>query len=155
MIAFRVFLAAIVAAVGAYTLVVGAHHGWNLLPVFFGNMLAMTWPGQFNTDFMGFLLLSGLWLAWRHRFSPAGLVLGLAGVFGGILLLASYLLVASFAAKGDMAVLMLGRERAAACGPVWVVTRRWPSRSSAASATACWSRQTRMPPALPRAPEWT
>jgi len=112
--AFRILLAAIVATVAAYTAVVGANHGWNMLPVFFGDIAALTWPGQFNTDFTGFLLLSGLWLAWRHRFSPAGLALGVAGVFGGILLLASYLLIASFAAKGDMKVLLLGRERAGA-----------------------------------------
>ena len=34
-----------------YTSVTIAGHGWNLLPVFFGQMVAMGWPGQFNLDF--------------------------------------------------------------------------------------------------------
>ena len=57
---------------------------WNLFPDFFGDMSELTWPGQFNLDFMGFLSLAALWLAWRHEFSPMGLLLGVIGFFGGI-----------------------------------------------------------------------
>lgn len=106
---FRYFLAAIFVCVAIYTIVVGVNHGWNLLPIFFGDIAAMTWPGQFNLDFMCFLALSGLWLAWRHRFSPGGIVLGIVGFFGGILVLAAYLLVASVDANGDMQKLLTGR----------------------------------------------
>jgi hypothetical protein len=42
-----------------------------------------------------------------------GLVLGLLGVVGGTMLLAPYLLYASFQAKGDMKIILLGRTRAA------------------------------------------
>jgi hypothetical protein len=69
MTAFRVYLAIIILYLGAYTMIVGLNHGWNLLPIFFSDIAAMTWPGQFNSDFMTFLLLSGLWPAWRHQFS--------------------------------------------------------------------------------------
>jgi len=61
---------------------------------------------------MGFLTLSGLWLAWRHHFSPAGLVLGVLGFFGGMSVLAPYLFFASLKANGDMKVLLLGKDRA-------------------------------------------
>jgi hypothetical protein len=44
-------------------------------------MAAMTWPGQFNFDFLCFLTLSGLWLAWRHHFSLGGACIGCAGSF--------------------------------------------------------------------------
>lgn len=71
--AFQVFLGVIFVALVVYTAVVGTHHGWNLLPVFFADMMAMTWPGQFNFDFMGFLLLSGLWVSWRHQFRQVAL----------------------------------------------------------------------------------
>jgi len=98
--AFRVFLAVVFAGVFIYTTTVGVTHGWNLLPVFFGDIAAMTWAGQFNMDFSCFLLLSGLWLAWRHAFSPSGILLGVVGVFGGILVLAPYLLHASLDAPG-------------------------------------------------------
>jgi hypothetical protein len=73
---------------------------------------AMTWPGQFNLDFLGFLVLSGVWLAWRHHFSPIGLGLGLMGLSGGILFLAPYLLIASYRAEGDVRILFLGKSRA-------------------------------------------
>ena len=110
--AFRVFLGLIFVLIVGYTVVVGTSHGWNLLPVFFGDIMAMTWPGQFNIDFMGFLLLSGIWVSWRHHFSPAGLALGTVAVFGGILFLSLYLLITSFLVKGEIKPLLLGKMRA-------------------------------------------
>jgi len=110
--AFRCFLVIVIIGILSITGVVGFNHGWTLLPIFFGDIAALTWSGQFNFDFMCFLLLSGLWLAWRHHFSPGGLLLGLVGVFGGIMLLAPYLLFASYQADGDIKILLLGKVRA-------------------------------------------
>ena len=110
--AFRILLAAIFLAIVGYTAVVIANHGMGLFGVFFGDMAKMGWPGQFNLDFMGFLLLSGFWLAWRHHVSPAGLSLGVLGVFGGAPVLTAYLFVASLQADGDPAELLLGKTRA-------------------------------------------
>ena len=112
MLAFRTLLVLMIGVVLVYTGVVGATHGWRLLPVFFGDIAAMTWPGQFNLDFGCMLVFSGLWLAWRHHFTPAGLALGLLGAVGGTLVLAPYLLVASVQAQGDVKVLLLGKRRA-------------------------------------------
>ena len=81
MIAFRILLIVIIIGIISYTGIVGFNHGWNLLPIFFGDMSAMTWAGQFNFDFMCFLTLSGLWLAWRHHFSLSGFVHGCTGFF--------------------------------------------------------------------------
>ena len=86
--AFRILLIIMFACIVGYTAIVVVNHGWNLLAVFFGDMAAMTWAGQFNVDFTCFLALSGLWLAWRHHFSPGGLALGVLGFFGGIMVLA-------------------------------------------------------------------
>jgi len=113
--AFRMYLVIIIVCLGTYTVIVGLNHGWNLMPIFFRDIAAMTWPGQFNSDFMGFLTLSGLWLAWRHRFSPGGIalgILGILGIFGGMMVLAPYLFFASIGAKGDVKLLMLGRDGA-------------------------------------------
>jgi hypothetical protein len=110
--AFRMFLVAVFVVIAGYTLVVISSHGLNLLPVFFGDMTKMQWPGQFNLDFMCMLLLSGLWVSWRHQFSLPGLALGLVAVFGGALFLSAYLLVESFRTKGDMRKLLLGATRA-------------------------------------------
>jgi hypothetical protein len=112
MVAFRTLLVVMIAAVLVYTGIVGTHHGWNLLPIFFGDMAAMTWPGQFNLDFTCLLTFSGLWLAWRHHFSVGGLALGLLGLVGGTLVLAPYLLIASFKANGNVTELLLGKARA-------------------------------------------
>lgn len=98
--------------IAAYTLFTGVNYGWNLVPLFFGDIAAMTWAGQFNFDFMCLLLLLGLWVAWRHQFSPGGLALGLLGTVGGSIFLAPYLLFATFQANGDMNVLLLGQKRA-------------------------------------------
>jgi hypothetical protein len=111
MSAFRFLLAVMLVWIVGYTSPVVVNHGWNLFPVFFGDMAAMTWAGQFNSDFICFLTLSGLWLAWRQHFSPGGIALGLLGFFGGIMFLAPYLLIASFRAKGDMAEILLGKTR--------------------------------------------
>lgn len=107
----RLYLTTSILCLVAYTVMVGVNHGWNLLPIFFGDIAAITWLGQFNLDFMTFLLLSGLWLAWRHEFSAVGIFLGALGVLGGMLFLAPYLLFASIRANGDVKALLLGKSR--------------------------------------------
>ena len=108
LLAFRILLIMMIISILGYTVTVGFTHGWDLFSVFFVDMLAMTWPGQFNFDFMCLLMLSGLWLAWRHRFSPAGIVIGMLGLFGGTLFLAPYLLIVSFKANGQINEILLG-----------------------------------------------
>lgn len=111
--AFRVLLVLIWVSIAAYTAVVAVNHGVGLFGVFFGDMAAMGWPGQFNLDFMCMLTLSGLWVAWRHQFSTSGFALGLLAFLGGAFFLAAYLFVASLRAKGDAKELLLGEARAA------------------------------------------
>lgn len=111
MTALRVALVIIFASIAAYTSVVISHHGMGLFTVFFGDMAKMEWPGQFNLDFMCMLLLSGLWVSFRHRFSATGLLLGVCAVLGGATLLSLYLFVESLRVKGDVTALLLGRAR--------------------------------------------
>lgn len=107
----RALLVLILVVLTGYTAIVISNHGWNLIAVFFGDMRAMTWAGQFNLDFMGFLILSGVWTAWRHHFSPIGVVLGVIAFFGGMMFLTIYLLAASYQVKGDVKALLLGAKR--------------------------------------------
>jgi len=109
---FRILLAAIFLTVSAYTLVTISNHGMDFLPIFFGDMMEMTWRGQFNLDFMGFLILSGVWTAWRNQFSPAGLLLGVVAFNFGAPFLSLYLLYLSFQTGGDIKAMMLGPNRA-------------------------------------------
>ena len=107
---FRAYLVVILACLTGYTLVVGINHGWNLLPIFCSNIAEMSWSGQFNVDFMSFLGLSGIWVAWRHQFSGGAIALGVAAFFGGMMFLAPYLLWASAQAGGDAKVLLLRKN---------------------------------------------
>jgi hypothetical protein len=111
LVPLRILLITMIIGITVYTSIVGFNHGWNLFPQFFGDMIAMTWPGQFNLDFMCLLIFSGLWLAWRHNFSSIGILLGFLGLFGGTLFLAPYLLIVSFKAKGNMKKILLGSCR--------------------------------------------
>ena len=111
---FRIFLAVFFLALLGYTLKIGMAQGWNLIPLFFAEIKAMTWQGQFNFDFAGFLLLSALWCGWRNHFSPAGWALALLGATGGMLFLSAYLLYLSARAKGDINTILLGEKRSAA-----------------------------------------
>jgi hypothetical protein len=101
-----------IAGLAVYTGIVGTRHGWNLLPIFFGDIAALTWPGQFNPDFLCLLLLSALWLAWRNHFSAGGIVLGLLGLVGGTVVLAPDPLHAGMTARGDLREVLPGRRRA-------------------------------------------
>lgn len=112
MTAFRILLVAMLIILAVYTAVVIAEHGWGLIPIFFGDMAKMNWPGQFNTDFLGFLILSALWTAWRNDFSVKGLALAPLALFGGMMFLTVYLLYESYRAKGDAKVLLIGERRA-------------------------------------------
>lgn len=113
--AFRALLVLILVTVVVYTIPVVLEHGlMALMPTYFGDILKMGWPGQFNLDFMGFLTLSALWTAWRNQYSPVGLVLAIVAFLGGVPFLTAYLLFLSFEAKGDIRVIMLGEKMARA-----------------------------------------
>lgn len=96
----------------AYTLIVIGNHGMDLMPVFFGDIALMGWPGQFNLDFMGFLMLSALWTAWRNKFSPLGLALAVVAFFGGMGFLSIYLLILSLSARDIQDILLGSAARA-------------------------------------------
>jgi hypothetical protein len=111
MTAFRIFLATIFVVIAIYTAIVGVNHGYGLFTVFFGDMAAMGWPGQFNLDFMFMLALSALWVSWRHQFSGVGLLLGLLAFVGGASFLSIYLFIVAGQSNGNAKELLLGRAR--------------------------------------------
>ena len=110
----RIFLICIFVAVALYTIPVVLKHGINLFPYFFGDILEMGWAGQFNVDFMGFLMMSALWTAWRNQFSPSGLGLGVLAFFFGAPFLTAYMLYLSFSTNGNIQEMLMGPGRAAA-----------------------------------------
>jgi hypothetical protein len=108
MTAFRAWLIVILATVGVYTAVVVGDYGLNLFPYFFGDMAKLGWPGQFNLDFLFMLSLSGLWVAWRNRFSGSGVALGVLAFFLGAPFLSGYLLHLLARTKGDVRAVLAG-----------------------------------------------
>lgn len=110
MSAFRVLLVVLWLALLGYTAVVAANHGLGLVPVFFGDIARLGWPGQFNLDFMFMLVLLAAWTAWRNRFSAAGLGLALFALTLGSAFLLPYLLILSLQTGGDMRRVLIGQR---------------------------------------------
>lgn len=108
---FRLLLIAILVVIAVYTGIVIANHGLNLLPIFFGDIAKMAWPGQFNLDFLCMLILSATWVSWRHNFSGTGMGLGLLALFGGASFLSVYLFILSVQNKGNVAAILLGQRQ--------------------------------------------
>lgn len=104
--AFRFFLVAAIATMLVYTATVGNNHGWNIFPLFFGDIAAMNWAGQFNLDFSLLLVLTGLWIAWRNNYNPIGIGLGLFTLVGGTPFVSTYLLILSFKSSSFKEVLI-------------------------------------------------
>lgn len=111
--AFRLMLGLILVAIVFYTISVVMNHGLNLLPIFFGDIAEMAWPGQFNFDFLGMLMLSAFWVSWRNQFSPGGIGLGMLAFFLGAPFLTGYLLYLSYSTQGSVQEMLLGKKRSA------------------------------------------
>lgn len=104
-------VAAMVVVIWTYSGAVIFREGPDFFTPFFSAILTVTWPGQFALDFLLYLLLSAIWVAWRHEFGGAGVALGFAMLFGAVVFL-PYLLIAALQSGGDPVVFLLGQGRA-------------------------------------------
>ncbi len=101
----------------AVTFAAVADTGYNWPRVFLGDLVAMNWRSQFNTDLVIHLGLTGVWVAWREGGGFKGVVFGVFCVIWGGMFTFPYLLVAIARARGSSAVLFLGvHARASASG---------------------------------------
>ena len=101
-------LVLMVLGVGALTLIAFQREGAGLFDIFVGNILAGGWNGQFNADFASYLGLSGLWIMWRNRFTPASIILAIAAMIIGIILFAPYLMYLLNKEQGDLKKVLVG-----------------------------------------------
>ncbi|MCQ8896834.1 hypothetical protein NQT62_10370 [Limnobacter humi] len=113
--AFKAFLVIELLILSGYTVLVIQNQGLNLIPHVIDNVLAVSWSGQFNLDFMILLTIAGLWVSWRHGHSPLGMALGLLVTTGGSMVLCPYLLIAAGKAKGNLSTLFMGQQQS--CPP--------------------------------------
>ncbi len=108
---FKALLVAMCLIVLFYTGLAVSNEGVNLFATTLPSVAEFGWPGQFHVDFVTYLILSGVWVAWRHEFSAAGIVLGVLASQLGIIFLSIYLLLAINKANGDMSEVLLGPGR--------------------------------------------
>ena len=108
----RTLIIALTLIIAVYTVAVLPGHGINLVKFGVRDILAVTWPGQFLLDFICYLLLSAIWVVWRHGFTPAGWALGAVASVGGMLFFGPYLVIQIMRTGGDPVALLLGPDRA-------------------------------------------
>lgn len=108
MTSFRNLLITLTLAVWAYTAITVTRFGINIAPIFFGDMAALTWRGQFALDFLTYLLLSAVWISWRDGFTRRSLVLAPAAMILGMSFLGPYLLYLFHRHQGDLPTVLLG-----------------------------------------------
>ena len=108
--AFKGLLVVMGAGLLVYTLLAVSNEGVNLFATTLPAVLEFGWQGQFHLDFATYLLLSGLWVAWRHNFSGAGIAMAVGASLIGIIFLSVYLLLALKQANGDMRKVLLGEH---------------------------------------------
>ena len=105
---FRMVLIAMTALIFLFTITAVMDGGLDLFTPFLGPIFAMNWQGQFHIDFAMYLVLSGIWMAWRSGFTPGGLALGICTPALGILFFAPYLIYLIGKSEGDVRKLLLG-----------------------------------------------
>jgi hypothetical protein len=105
---FRLLLIVFTLVIVAVTIAAISNEGLNLLPHFVQPILSLTWQGQFNLDFATYLILSGVWMAWRGGFTGSSIALGILAPPLGILFLAPYLIYLIGKTGGDARKLLLG-----------------------------------------------
>ncbi|MEM7728842.1 MAG: hypothetical protein AAF311_06155 [Pseudomonadota bacterium] len=105
---YRGLLVVIFLAMAIYTTPVVLNHGLNLLPIFFGDMAKMEWPGQFNFDFHLMLIMSSFYTGWREG-GLKGILLGIPAYLLGATFLSAYLLYKS-RGKTNIADALISRD---------------------------------------------
>ena len=105
---FRLVLIVMSLAIILVTIAALANEGANLVSPFLLPIVALTWQGQFNVDFTCYLILSGLWMAWRGGFTGGSIALGALAAPLGMFFFAPYLIYLIGKVSGDPRKLLLG-----------------------------------------------
>jgi len=84
--------------------------GWTLFQVVSNNISDLNWNGQFNLDFSCYLLLSGIWIVWRNKFSGSSFIIAIIAMIIGIIVFAPYMLYLIIKENGDYKKVLLGKQ---------------------------------------------
>ncbi len=107
---FKVLLISQSVLVFVYTILAFKNDGTDLLSIFLSNIQSLNWNGQFNIDFSCYLVLSGLWIAWRNKFTTFSILFGVFASILGIMALAPYLLYLMMKENGNLKRVMIGER---------------------------------------------
>lgn len=105
---FKMLLIVQVIGLGIYTFIAYSANGADLFSVFIHNITSLNWSGQFNLDFLCYLVLSGLWIMWRRMFNINSVLIGTCAMILGILFFAPYLIWLMNKEKGDLKRVLIG-----------------------------------------------
>jgi hypothetical protein len=94
----------------AYTIAAASSGAEYPLPLIINEIIGLNWKGLYNLDFSSYLLLTALWICWRHRFTACAWLLAVCSIAGGMLFLAPYLFYQSTKMDGSIEGLLLGRQ---------------------------------------------
>ena len=91
-----------------YTIFAIKNEGVDLISIFVKNIMALNWSGQFNLDFLCYLILSGFWIMWRNNFNSKSIITGFIAMVLGIIFFAPYLLRLIHKENGNLKRVLVG-----------------------------------------------
>ena len=91
-----------------YAVILIANGEFDFITPILTALFVVSWQGHINLDFMMFLTLAGLWIAWRSGFTASGIALGLFTVCSGMLFFSVYLAYQLSRCDNDPRQLLLG-----------------------------------------------
>ena len=109
-LALRGILITLLIALVIYTFFTIQKDGFNFFAKAFGYLQSMEWSGQFSLDFLCYLILSALWVAWREGLTGQAYLLALLASVGGFLFLSVYLLILIGKSNGNIKQVLLGKQ---------------------------------------------
>lgn len=109
-IVFKIVLILQASILLIYTTFAFQTDGANLFDIMIANIASLGWSGQFNLDFLCYLILSGLWIIWRNNYSPISILFSILAATIGILFLTPYLLYLLTQEKGNMKKVLIGNR---------------------------------------------
>ena len=104
----RLFLLFSSIIIFSITINIVINYGANWPAYFFGDIQNLGWRSQFNIDFLIHLFLLATWVVWREGCTLKGYIFGFLSVFLGGMFGFLYILYATYQAKGDPKLLLLG-----------------------------------------------
>lgn len=108
MTTLRTFLLISTVAIYAITIIASSSHGFNWPAVALSDLAALDWRTQFDIDFIIHLLMLAAWVIWREGATAKAYAFGFLSVVMGGMFSFPYIIYASYKARGEVRLLLLG-----------------------------------------------